>query len=368
MRIISTLFLVTAVATALQPPESYDENHLRGANTGVYKDRDLSTNGVSPTTISFSFASSAASNQLCFDYNAVCLELGNDIVMTDAEAATSGNAFAIAFAEEELWLTATCRAYAHAYSQVCAFTKVDGQIVVDSKMVRRKRNVSLKVSLNTATTTFAMATAVAVAEAYTEIDAKSFTSVAAFCAEVGNMSPLCAGGTASTDLKQIAQADARTAGQGFAVAESGSSTSSSAALQTQGNELDFVKGNIVAYAKSWSFAKAGAAADAFAKSISSVANKSFAEVCIAEHGKICDQSISPGEGICSKPADEACANAVAKGEAHAEALSIACVKAFINAYAETETLVFLSANVDCKSKPKLTWTCTDAGVGQSCIV
>jgi hypothetical protein len=73
------------------------------------------------------------------------------------------------------------------------------------------------------------------------------------------------------------------------------------------------------YAKSWSFANAGATASAFAKAITNVSNESFAEVCIAQNGNLCGQSEYSDKGICSLPPDETCANALATGEAHAGA-------------------------------------------------
>jgi hypothetical protein len=103
--------------------------------------------------------------------------------------------------------------------------------------------------------------------------------------------------------------------------------------------------------------------------IKTVSSKSFAEVCIMQHGKICgSQPANSGMAICSKSAAEACTSAEAIGRAHAEALSIACVKAFIDAYAHAQTFIMLSADVDCRSTPKLTWTCTKAGVGTACAV
>jgi hypothetical protein len=371
MRAIFTLtsFLVTAVATALLPPESYVvEPHLRGANIELDEDRELASTagGSTSTRLSFSFASALGSKHFCFDYNVTCLEWGYGYTGANASAETSGNAFAIAYSEDYLWLHSMCDAYAVAYAKSCAFTKVDGKIEVDTTVTAVKKKVSLNVTLDTATTTFVMAESQAVAKAYVKVGAKSFTSAAAFCTQVKNMSPFCAGGTAGTDLTQIAVAEADAVGQAFSLASSGALSGGNASVQAEGTGLDYVSGLIVAYAKSWSFAAAGTAAEAFATAFTASSDKSFAEICVSKHVEICGNDEYADQGICTMPPEEACAAAVARGAAYAEALSAACAEAFIQSYAIAETHAFLSANVDCKKKPKLTWTCAIARVGQSC--
>jgi hypothetical protein len=209
MRAILTLFLVTAVATAtaLEPPESYVEHQLRGANTEVHEDRDLLELGGSSASLAFSIASAKGAADGCFDYGAKCLELGKVFAATYVGAGASGNAFAIAFAEEYIWLVSICEAYAYAHAQSCAFTQVDGHVQVNTTVANSKKTVSMEVYLKAASTTFAMAASTAVAKAYTAVEAYSFTDVAAFCAKVDNKSPLCVG-YAETELEQIAIAGA----------------------------------------------------------------------------------------------------------------------------------------------------------------
>jgi hypothetical protein len=254
MRIISALFVVTAVATAnaREPPESHARNHRRGAGNDVYEDRNLLTMGTTSKSLAFSWAASAAADQLCFDHNSLCLAKGYELVMTAAGSNASGSAIDFAGSEMKLWLDAYCGAYAKAWSRVCAFSKANGSIQVNNKVVNQKQNITLTVNLDTATTAFAIAKSDAVAAAYAGVDAKAFTSVSAFCTQVGNKSPLCAG-TASKDLKPIAEARANSKSQSVAVAGSGSSTITKAHVMAQGTMLDYVAGGIMAYATSWSY-------------------------------------------------------------------------------------------------------------------
>ena len=360
---IFTLFLVTttAVTTALEPPESYVEHQLRGANT----DRDLLSMSGGATSLSFSVSAARGADRFCFDYERTCLQFGDLFWAADTYTYTEGNAFALAYTKEYLWLHTACRAYSAAYARACAFIKVDGKVKVDTSVQNAKKNVSLSVYLRTGAMTFALAQTVAMAKAYAEVGAKSFTNVQAYCAEVNNMSILCAGGTASTDLKQIAKARATAFGSARAEAQSGAGTNTNAVVSAQGPAIDFISGAIWASAWSWAFSNAAASAKAIADAFTTATNDSLAEVCVAIYGEICkNQNI----GICGLGSDVACAQAMAKGEAYASALSEACAQEFINAWAGASANVYLSANVDCQSTPKLTWTTADAGVGLTCVV
>jgi hypothetical protein len=362
---IFALFLATtAVTTALEPPESYVEHQLRGANT----DRDLLSMSGGATSLSYSIAAAAGADQFCFDYGAVCLEFGDLFSVSYTDAFTEGNAFAIAWADEYLWLHATCGAYAEAYARACAFTKVDGKINVNTSTTGTKKNISLSVQLKTATMTFALAQSVAMAQAYANVGAMSFTSVQAFCSQVGNMSILCAGGTASTDLFQLATANANAFGSAGALASSGANTDTNALVSADGTAISNVNGVITAKAWSWAVAQAGAAASAIANAFTIASNDSFAAVCVAQYADICGNRDNADKGFCALDRDVACAQAWAAGQAYASALSMACAEEFINAWAGVSTFVSLSANVNCMSTPKLSWTTANAGVGMSCGV
>ena len=342
----------------------------RAANVEVDAsgDRNLRSSSSSTQSLAFSFASATGADDLCFDYRSVCLEKGRlfDAVYVDTN--TSGNAFAIAYSEENLWLEAICDSFTNAYAKTCAFTTATGKIQVNNTRVRSQKMVSLSVDLNTATTTFSQATSIAVAQAYTTVEAYSYTSVATFCTQVSNMSPLCAGSTATTDLKQIAVAKAAAVGQADALSTSGSVTGSRAAVQASGTRLKYVNGFLAAYARSWAFAAAGAAAKAFADSFSGVANESFAASCVKKYELICSDSMNSGQGVCAATANAevACAAAAANGKAYGKALALACAETFISTYANAETSFSLSANVDCENTPFLTWTYANAGIGTYC--
>jgi hypothetical protein len=89
-------------------------------------------------------------------------------------------------------------------------------------------------------------------------------------------------------------------------------------------------------------------------------------VCAETHGKICGDDKNKGEGICGQTADIACASASASGKAYAEAAAKTVAKAYVEAEATAEINVILSANVDCKNKPILTWTTSNVGVAAIC--
>jgi hypothetical protein len=131
MKSSSCLFLATAVATARQTPESYDEHHLKGTNTEANEDRDLLTIWVRARQV-FPFRLLQLPRQINSVLTTTRSVWNLEILLRRPMLTrdTSGNAFAIAYSEEYLWLESICEPYAYAYSQVCAFTKVDGQIDV----------------------------------------------------------------------------------------------------------------------------------------------------------------------------------------------------------------------------------------------
>lgn len=318
---------------------------------------------VNMTSLSFSFASATKASELV-DYQSLCLEEGSYFQATYADAnatETALNAFAVAESEENLWLTATCAAYASACARIGAFTKVDGAIKVEvsTNAVTSLKYVSLDVALSMATTTFAMTESIAVADAYTNVSAKSFTSVTTFCQQVRDRSPLCSGGSASTDLQQLAVAQASALGQAGSVAASGTNTNTTASVEMEGTKLSYINSLLGAYAKNWVFSEAGAAVNAFAYAFTNSSSTSFSTMCIEKHGVICSEPSNMEKGVCNLSAEEACANAEAKGGSWAEALSVGCSNAFIEAQSTTEATFVLSASVNCKNKPFLTWKCAD---------
>jgi hypothetical protein len=368
MRIILTLFLALAAASALEPAaESYDEHRLlRGPNdTEDNEDRDLQfTIGSTSESYSFSASSAHSSKDFCYDYYSSCIETGYAMTSAYSYADADGNAIAFGASVEYLFLMAYCDSFAKSYALTCAFSKVDGDIYVDTKTENYKQVVTLGLKLKAASTTFAKASSEAEALAYTGIESEAYTEAGAamFCAKYPYY-PNCQGYAAS-GLQQIAEATAKS----FAVAssESGSSAEakSGAFVVTAGSKYAYVNGFISAYVKAWSFAQADAAAKAFADSYTETINNSFAEVCVKQFESIC--SIH-SYGYCSSPPEEACSLAWASGKSWAYALSIACAKAFVSAYAKASSFVFLTANVDCsKPKPYLTWTTTNAGAVNYC--
>jgi hypothetical protein len=216
-------------------------------------DRELLSLGSSSTSLSFSVASASSAADSCFDPFQVCLEWGYLNTDTTTSAAAGGNSFAIATSEVGLWLYAWCQAYADAYARACTFTKVDGDIKVDTTISNGYKEVSLSVALKTATKTLAIAKSKAIAESYVNAEAQAYTSVTAYCTAVNNKSPLCFG-TATTDLTQVATAGAIAYGQANALAQSGSVTQQNLSVSAKGSSLDFINGIISAYAKSWAFA------------------------------------------------------------------------------------------------------------------
>jgi hypothetical protein len=322
--------------------------------------------GSTSTSLSFSFAAPSGSDSFCFDYHTICLELGalNDATYTDAQV--TGNAFTFAFSYESLWLDATCAAYAEAYARTCSFMKVDGKVDVHTSVQNTKKDVSMNVVLKTATMTLAIAESVAIAQSYADVGAYSYTTVDAYCSKINNLSIICPGGTASTDLSQLAVASAGSIGQAGAVAASGTTTQSAAAVMAEGSSLTYINSVISAFAESWSFAAAGAAASAIADAFTAVCNESFSSMCVAEHGRICSIAENSGRGICNDQPDVACATAYAKGEAWSEALSLACAQEFASAQTKTSAFAAISANVNCQGTPVFTWTCADGFSSTTC--
>jgi hypothetical protein len=209
--------------------------------------------GSTSSSLSFSVASASSAATSCFNPYEVCLQWGYVNTDTTTSAATGGNSFAIAYSDVGLWLNAWCKAYADVYARACAFTKVDGDIKVDTTTSNGYKEVALSVYLKTATKTLAIATSKAIAASYVNAEAQAYTSVTAYCTAVNNKSPLCSG-TASTDLKQVATAGAVAFGQASALAQSGSVTKQNLSISAKGASLDYINGIISAYAKSWAFA------------------------------------------------------------------------------------------------------------------
>jgi hypothetical protein len=363
--ILLTLFLVTAVTNALEPPESYvAEPHLRGAN----EERDLYTGSGSSKTIAFSFASAVAGDSdACLEISDWCFTHGKMKIDSDAWATAVGSAGAVATSDlEVLFADALCFELAAAWSQVCAFSQASGKIKVETRVENKKQNIYLSLVLNAATKTFAWATSTAVAGTYAGVGAKAYTDVTAYCSSVGNMSPLCASGTASTDLETIAIAAAGSMGQSFSLADSGSSSGSSAQVWARGTVLEYAAGIVEAYATSWAFADAGAAAIAFAKAISDVSVESFTKVCIKKYATWCGGQPLPG--FCGLGADSACAVAWSAGEIYVYAIALACAEAYVTSSAYAHTQMKLQANLDCTTTPKLAWTCASAAADTTCVV
>jgi hypothetical protein len=111
---------------------------------------------------------------------------------------------------------------------------------------------------------------------------------------------------------------------------------------------------------------ASAVAATYVEAFVSVTNQSFASVCAEQHGDICGIDKNKGKGVCGQTADKACATASAAGKGYAEAAALAVAKAYVAAEAIAETSVVLSANLDCKGKPKMTWTSSKSGVATIC--
>jgi hypothetical protein len=297
----------------------------------------------------FNVVAAKGSDDFCFDYKTTCLELADGDVLTDAVAAAGGNTGATADADIELWVEAFCHLCAEAYARACAFYSVTGNVRVQiTQPPNALKSVHLFVDLQTATATYALADTRADALAYAEAGATSFTDVAVVC-NSPNPSPLCAG-LAGTRLTQIAIASAGSFASASSVAQSGAFAGSNASVSVQGTSINSVIGVVAAYARSWSFSDASAAAVAFAQALASVSSESFSEICIENCKKIC--STEPSNPVCSDP-NVACASAYAAGSGFAVALAEAVASAFVSSCAEADACVYLSAEVDTSSSAKV---------------
>jgi hypothetical protein len=327
--------------------------------------RNLLTMGSSSTSLAFSFASSAGAGDFCIDYLNVCLEAGKAITKAKTDADAGSNSVALAYSEANLWLQAYCSGCAEAYAQACSFTKAEGKVNVDVSSSGGVKAVSLRIQLISASTSYALASSKAVADAYTAIDAQSFTDTVVYCNSVANMSPLCAG-TARTDLKQIAVATAGAFSDAVSEAGAGGLGAANAAVYVDGSSISTVSGHLMAMAKSWAFASAEASAGAFAVAVTELINKSYSAICVKTHGTICGMAENYGKGVCGSSPEVACASAKAFGEACGSALAISCAHSYIEACSASETTVYLKADVDCKTTPKLKWKSARGGAQVTC--
>jgi hypothetical protein len=294
------------------------------------------------------------------------LELGQAQTAAYTDANSGGNSEALAVSVATLYLEAYCYANAEAYARACSFTKADGKVDVDVTNANGMKTVSLKIRLSSASTSYAFATSSAVAYAYAAVEAQSYTDTVAFCKSVGNMSPLCAGGTAATDLEQIAVSSATAFSDAVAEAGAGGFGKAKASVYVDGSSINTVSGHLVAIAKSWAFASAEATVLAFATAATALINESFSAVCVSTHGNICGNPEHAGKGVCGSSPQVACASAYAFGEAYGEAISVSIAQLFITACSESATIAILKADVDCKTTPKLKWTSSRGGAEVSC--
>jgi hypothetical protein len=328
--------------------------------------RNLLTLGSTSTSLAFSFASSAGAKDFCIDYFNECLELGNVQTAAYTDADAEGNSIAVAYSEASLWLQAYCSGNAEAYARACSFTKAVGKVIVDVTNINGMKTVSLKIKLSSASTSYAFASSSAVADAYAAVEAQSYTDAAAFCNSIGNKSPDCAGGTATTDLSQIAESFASSFGDAVSEAGAGGFGKAKASVYVEGSSINTVSGHLVAIAKSWAFASSQASTVAIATAATTIINESFSKVCVSKHKNICGKPQHKGKGVCASTPQKACASAYAFGEAIGDALSLSIADSFIKACSESETIAILKADVDCKTTPKLKWKSSRGGAEVSC--
>jgi hypothetical protein len=340
--------------------------NLRGVNIDDIERRDLLILGSNSTSLAFSFASSAGANDFCIDYFNDCLELGQVYTAAQTDVNTGGNSDALAYSEANLWLQTYCYANADAYARACSFTKVAGKINVDITNTGGLKTVSLRIKLSSASTSYAFATSSAVADAYAAVEAQSYTDTVAFCNSVANMSPLCAGGTAKTDLNQIAASSAVAFSDAVSKAGASGFGKAKASVYVEGSSIKTVSGHLVTIARSWAFASAVASALAFAAAATKLINESFSAVCVSTHEDICGIPENAGNGVCGSSPQVACASAYAFGEAYGDALSVSIAQSFIKACSESETTAILKADVDCTTSPKLKWKSSRGGAEVSC--
>jgi virulence-associated protein VapD len=294
------------------------------------------------------------------------LESGKVYTLAKTGATAGGNSDALAYSEANLWLQAYCHGNAEAYARACAFTKADGKVHVDVTNYAGLKTVSLKIQVTSASTSYAFANSSALADAYAAVEAQSYTDTVAFCKSVGNRSPLCAAGTAKTDLSQVATSSANAFSDAVSEAGAGGFGKSKASVYVEGSSINTVSGHLVAIAKSWAFASVEASANAFASAATKIINESFTRVCVAQHKKICIVPQYAGKGVCGSSPQVACASAYAFGKAKGSALADSIAQAFLKVCSESATTAILKADVDCKSTPQLKWKSSRGGAEVSC--
>jgi hypothetical protein len=349
-----------------------NEGNLRGAEIELFdNDRDLAgmTIGAASHSLKFSVSMCSSSDDWCLDFRDECDVWAMAYLDTEAKTWISGsNVAAIATSDAYLWLDTACEVYSEAYAKALAFVNLSGAVKVTTSSVNHNgkplKDVSLSIDLDTATCTYAMAKSKATADAYANVGAQSYTDAAAFCTTVQNMSPLCAAGSASTDLYQYDSASATAKGTAGALASSGSVTRNSLSVSGRGASMDFINGMISVFAKSWASATAGASANAYADAFTVSLSSSYSVICVKQHEKMCKDQKG---GMCDYPAADACAKASSFGLTHASAFAHACASKCATAQTDVTVDVSLSANVNCgKDKPKLEWACTNAYANTRC--
>lgn len=276
------------------------------------------------------------------------------------------NALALAYSEASLWLNTYCHANAEAYGRVCSFTKANGNLNVETTYSEKMKTVSINVMVSSASTSFAFAVSKAEAEAYGEVEAHSYTDVGAYCFSIANKSPLCAGGSAGTDLTLITESKARTFSDAVSEAGAGGFGKAKASVFASGASINTVSGHVVAFARSWVFANAATSATAFATAAIDIINETFATICASQHEEICGSPENDGKGVCGMSPKDACASAYAFGKAHGDILSSGLAKAFIKTFSDSKFITILKADVDCRNTPKLKWTVSRGGAELSC--
>jgi virulence-associated protein VapD len=293
--------------------------------------------------------------------------LGEVFTLSKTDADADGNSLALAHSEASLWLQAYCTSNAEAYSRACSFTEAKGKVNVDTTTTGGLTTVSLKIKLEAASTSYAFARSSALAKSYTDIAAQSYTDVVAYCNSIGNKSPVCAKGTARTDLAVVANATARAFSDAVSESESEGFGKARAAVYVEGSSINTVSSFLTATAKAWTMASADTSVKAVAKVATEIINESFTKVCISRHEAICKKgSDNYGKGVCKTSPLKACASAYAYGEAIGDALSTGIAESFVEANAESSTVAILKADVDLKTTPQFKWKTTRGGAEVSC--
>jgi hypothetical protein len=316
--------------------------------------------------LAFSFASSAGAKDLCVDYLNECLEKGKVFTLANTDANADGNSVALAHSEANLWLEAYCSANAEAYARACAFTAAKGKVNVDITSSGGLKTVSLKIKLEAASTSYAFANSSAVADSYAAVDAQSYTDVVAYCNSISNRSPVCAKGTARTDLTVVANASAMAFSDAVSEAGAEGFGKAKASVYVEGTSINTVSSYLMATAKAWAFTSANVSVSAFASVATKIVDESFARVCALKHKVICAKTSNYGKGVCKTDPPKACASAHAYGEAKGRALASSLAKVYLDTYAKSSTTAILKADVDLKTTPMLKWKTTRGGAEVSC--